>query len=142
MPWGKRRQAAAVLAAAADPGRGFDAVVVGEFERAFTGGQAIPVIALLNSHGVQVWLPEAQGPVDLTEPDHRALVMMLGHQSQREVLRSRFRTAAAMRAQAREQGRHLGGRPPYGYRLVDAGPHPNQLHAAWVAAGIGWRWIR
>jgi site-specific DNA recombinase len=36
-----------------------------------------------------------------------------------------------MQAQAREQGRHLGGRPPYGYRIVDAGPHPNSAHAAW-----------
>jgi site-specific DNA recombinase len=34
-------------------------------------------------------------------------------------------------AQAREQGRYLGGRPPYGYRLADAGPHPNKAHAAW-----------
>ena len=24
-----------------------------------------------------------------------------------------------------------GGRPPYGYRLADAGPHPNKAHAAW-----------
>jgi len=23
------------------------------------------------------------------------------------------------------------GRPPYGYRLADAGPHPNKAHAAW-----------
>src|SRR2546423_9387023 len=57
--------------------------------------------------------------------------MLLGHQSRREVLRSRFRTAAAMRAQVRDQGRHQGGRPPYGYRLVDAGPHPNAAHARW-----------
>jgi len=38
---------------------------------------------------------------------------------------------AAMRAQAREQGRYLGGRPPYVYRLVAAGPHPNRAHARW-----------
>jgi hypothetical protein len=36
-----------------------------------------------------------------------------------------------MRAQTLEQGRFLGGRPPYGYRLVDAGPHPNRAQAAW-----------
>ena len=36
-----------------------------------------------------------------------------------------------MTAQTIEQGRYMGGRPPYGYRLVDAGPHPNQAHAGW-----------
>ncbi len=36
-----------------------------------------------------------------------------------------------MSAQVRLQGRHLGGRPPYGYRLADAGPHPNEQHALW-----------
>ena len=51
--------------------------------------------------------------------------------AQREVSRARHRTLAAMRAQAFEQGRFLGGRPPYGYRLVDAGPHPNRAQAAW-----------
>lgn len=35
----------------------------------------------------------------------------------------------AMAAQAPE-GRLLGGRPPYGYRLADAGPHPNPSKAA------------
>jgi hypothetical protein len=47
------------------------------------------------------------------------------------VLRARYRVLAAMRNQAVDQGRFLGGRPPYGYRLVDAGPHPNQAHARW-----------
>ena len=36
-----------------------------------------------------------------------------------------------MAAQTLEQGRYLGGRPPYGYRLADAGPHPDKAHAAW-----------
>ena len=36
-----------------------------------------------------------------------------------------------MATQTCEQGRYLGGRPPYGYRLADAGPHPNKAHAAW-----------
>src|SRR5689334_18923712 len=36
-----------------------------------------------------------------------------------------------MCTQTRDQGRHLGRRPPYGYRLVDAGPHPNRIHAQW-----------
>jgi site-specific DNA recombinase len=89
------------------------------------------VIALLASCGVAVWLPETRGPVDLARPEHQALLLLLGHQSEREVLRNRFRTTAAMAAQVREQGRHLGGRPPYGYRLVDAGPHPKAMHAEW-----------
>jgi hypothetical protein len=36
-----------------------------------------------------------------------------------------------MAKQTREQGRYLGGRPPYGYRLAEAGPHPNKAHVAW-----------
>jgi site-specific DNA recombinase len=59
------------------------------------------------------------------------LMQVLAAQSQREVVRSRHRTVAAMTAQTVEQGRFLGGRPPYGYRLVDVGPHPNRAHAAW-----------
>ncbi|HEX5303944.1 MAG TPA: recombinase family protein [Streptosporangiaceae bacterium] len=51
--------------------------------------------------------------------------------SKREVTRSSIRVRAAMAVQVREQGRYLGGRPPYGYRLGDAGPHPNKAHAAW-----------
>ena len=51
--------------------------------------------------------------------------------SKREVTRTRIRVRAAMAVQTREQGRYLGGRPPYGYRLADAGPHPNSDHAAW-----------
>jgi len=120
-----------LLAELSSPGRQFDAVVVGEYERAFSGEEFAAVMALFERAGVQMWLPEAGGRWVREDPAAQALVMVLGAQSQREVLRSRHRVLAAMRAQAREQGRYLGGQPPYGYRLADAGPHPNQAHARW-----------
>ena len=58
-------------------------------------------------------------------------MLALGLSSKREITRTRIRVRTAMATQTREQGRHLGGRPPYGYRLADAGPHPNKVHAAW-----------
>ena len=131
VPWARRPRAAVLLDQVQEADCGFDAVVVGEFERAFTDRQFHEVAALLAVHGVAAWLPEVGGPVNLADPDHRVLMQVLAAQSQREVVRSRHRTVAAMTAQTVEQGRFLGGRPPYGYRLVDAGPHPNRAHAAW-----------
>lgn len=133
LSWSRRPQASALLAALPDRQAGrFDAVVVGEYERAFASGeQFLEVAGLLERHGAQLWLPEAGGRVDIGSPAHEALMTVLGAQSRREVARSRHRVLAAMRAQVREQGRYLGGRPPYGYRLADAGPHPNRAHAEW-----------
>ncbi|WHT23387.1 recombinase family protein [Crossiella sp. CA-258035] len=129
--WWDRPAAAALLTAAERPDREFDAVVVGEYERAFEGDQFRPVLGRLTELGVQVWLPEAGGPVELDSPVHQALMVLLGAQARREVVRARQRVVAAMRAQTRLQGRFLGGRPPYGYRLADAGPHPKAIHARW-----------
>jgi len=131
VPWEQRNEAAALLKQARSVDRRFDTVVVGEFERAFTDRQFEFVARILRSFGVGVWLPEVGGPVELDDPTHRVLMSVLAAQSQREVVRARHRTLAAMTAQTVEQGRFLGGRPPYGYRLVDAGPHPNRAHAQW-----------
>ena len=131
LPWSARPRAATLLAAATDPGRCFDAVVVGEYERAFAGGQLADLLPVLQDCNVQLWLPEIGGPINAADPAHRALLLVLGQLSRREVLRSRWRTMASMRAQVVTQGRYQGGRPPYGYRLVDAGPHPNTAHARW-----------
>jgi site-specific DNA recombinase len=90
-PWAHRPRASALLAALADPDRGFDAVVVGEYERAFCGDQLATLAPVLQRYGVSLWLPEAGGPVDFADPAHRALVTMLGAQSRREVLRARWR---------------------------------------------------
>jgi site-specific DNA recombinase len=99
LSWEQRPQAGALLAAAMRPDRPFDAIVVGEYERAFhDAGQLAHIVAMLSACGVQVWLPETNGPVDLDCPAHQALMMLLGHQSNREILRSRFRTTMAMKA--------------------------------------------
>jgi len=76
-------------------------------------------------------MPEVGGRVDFGAEDHEQTMMALGLQSKREITRTRIRVRTAMAAQTREQGRYLGGRPPYVYRLADAGPHPNKAHAAW-----------
>src|SRR6266568_7672155 len=89
---------------------------------------------LFEHYGVQLWMPEVGGRVDFTDEDHEEAMLALGFQSKREITRTRIRVRTAMATQAREQGRYLGGRPPYGYRLADAGPHPNKVHASWGRA--------
>jgi site-specific DNA recombinase len=131
VPWRQRPAARALLAAVAAPDRVFDAVVVGEYERAFFGDQLTALLPVLRGSGVGLWLPELDGPVDVDDPAHQAVLTVLGAQSRREVVRARCRVLAAMQAQVREEGRYLGGRPPYGYRLADVGRHPNGEHARW-----------
>ena len=55
---------------------------------------------------------------------------VLGGMSKGERNRVKIRVKAAMGAQAKDEGRFLGGRPPYGYLIADAGPHPNPAKAA------------
>jgi site-specific DNA recombinase len=130
LPWARRPQAAALLAALADPDCGFDAIVIGEYERAFYGPQYSMMVPLFEHYGVQLWIPEVGGRVNFHAEGDEQLMLALGVQSKREITRTRIRVRTAMAAQARDQGRYLGGRPPYGYRLADAGPHPNKAHAA------------
>jgi site-specific DNA recombinase len=129
--WGRRPEAAALAALLADPGRGWDAIVVGEYERAFYGSQYAAMAPLFEHYGVQLWMPEAGGRVDFASEHDEQTMTVLGLSSKREVTRTSIRVRTAMAVQAREQGRYLGGRPPYGYRLGDAGPHPNKVHATW-----------
>jgi site-specific DNA recombinase len=131
LPWARRPQAAALVAQLADPDRGWDAIVIGEYERAFYGSQYASMAPLFEHYGVQLWMPEAGGKVDFASEHDEQTMTMLGLSSKREVTRTSIRVRTAMAVQTREQGRYLGGRPPYGYRLGDAGPHPNKAHAAW-----------
>lgn len=71
VPWGRRPQAGALLAVLSVADRGFDAIVVGEYERAFYGEQLAHLASVFHRHGVQIWLPEAGGPVDVGSPEQR-----------------------------------------------------------------------
>ena len=139
--WERRPRAAALLAAARSPGRRFDAVVVGEYERGFTARQFLRVAEQLERHGVRVWLPEADGPVDPADPTHRALVTALGAIAQREVSRARHRTLAAMRAQAFRAGPLPGRAPavrvPAGGRRAASEPCAGRVGQALAAVGPG-----
>ncbi len=131
LPWARRPQAAALVAALADPDRGWDAIVIGEYERVFYASQYASMAPLFEHYGVWLWMPEVGGRVDWHAEDHEQTMLALGLSSKREITRTRIRVRTAMAAQTLEQGRYLGGRPPYGYRLADAGPHPNKARAAW-----------
>ena len=61
LPWARRPQAAALVAALADPDRRCDAIVIGEYERAFYGGQYASMAPLFEHYGVQLWTPELAG---------------------------------------------------------------------------------
>jgi site-specific DNA recombinase len=130
IPPQRRPQASALLAALADPRRGFEAVVVGEPQRAFYGNQFGNTFPVFAHYGVPLWVPEVGGPIDPDNEAHDLIMSVFGGVSKGERNRIKIRVRTAMAAQAQLEGRFLGGRPPYGYQLRDAGPHPNPAKAA------------
>ena len=130
LPWRRRPQATQLLSALRDPRRGFDAVAIGEPQRAFYGNQFGLTFPLFEHLGVQLWVPEVGGAVDPGSDAHDLVMSLHGGMSKGERNRIKIRVRSAMAAQAATEGRFLGGRPPYGYRLADAGPHPNPGKAA------------
>ncbi|WP_080644102.1 recombinase family protein [Salinispora arenicola] len=130
LPWKRRPQAAKLLDALADPNRGFDAVVIGEPQRAFYGNQYSLTMPVFSHYGVGLWVPEVGGAIDPESEAHDLIMSVFGGMSKGERTRVKVRVRTAMTSQAKIEGRFLGGRPPYGYRLADAGPHPNPSKAA------------
>ena len=125
IPWQRRPQATALLAELKNPNREFDAVVIGEPHRAFYGNQYGLTFPLFDHYGVPLWVPEVGGPIDPAQRGARPGDVGVRRDEQgRAEPRSRSASAAAMAAQAEIEGRFLGGRPPYGYLLVDVGPAP------------------
>jgi site-specific DNA recombinase len=132
-PWARRPEAARLLADAANPGRGWSALVIAEPQRAFSGGQFQLVFPQLTHYGIELWVPELGGRIDPDSEGHEMLMSLFGGLSKAERRRLQVRTRNAMLAHG-AAGRWLGGRPNYGYRLVDTDtPHPQRNQAA---AGI------
>src|SRR5436309_14515640 len=130
VPWSRRTEASQLLVDAADRSRGWDALVIGEPQRAFSGAQFQLVFPVLCHYDLELWVPEVGGPVDPDSEAHDLVMSLFGGLSKGERRRTQHRTRASMLALATD-GRWLGGRPNYGYRLVDTGlPHPNRAKAA------------
>jgi hypothetical protein len=116
--------ASELLEALRNPDRGFGAVVIGEPQRAFYGNQFSLIFPLFEHLGVELWVPEVGGPLDQNNEAHDLVMSVYGGMSKGERNRIKVRVRSAMAAQAAVEGRFLGGRPPYGHQLADAGPHP------------------
>jgi hypothetical protein len=118
LPWARRPQAAALVAQLADPERGWDAIVIGEYERAFYGNQYASMVPLFEHYGIQLWMPEVGGRVDWHAEDPRA---------------DHARVGAVVEAGDHPHpgpGADRDGGPDAG-----AGPVPGRPPAVWVSAG-------
>jgi hypothetical protein len=104
--------------------RGWNAVVVGEGTRCWFGNQFSLIVPKFAAYGVDLWVPELGGRFDPRNPSHKMLMSVLGGMSESERQHVQARVRAAMDAQVLNEGRHQGGRAPYGYETVDGGPHP------------------
>jgi DNA invertase Pin-like site-specific DNA recombinase len=130
VPWDRRDEASRLMAALKDPHRGWNAVVVGEGTRCWFGNQFSLIAPRFEAHGVELWVPELGGKYDARNPSHKMLMSVLGGMSESERQHVQARVRAAMDTQVVNEGRHQGGRAPYGYVVVDGGPHPNPRKAA------------
>lgn len=129
LPWDRRPEASRILRDLKNPNRGWDALVIAEPQRAFSGTQFEGILLQFAHYRVALWVPELGGPVDIDNDGHYMALSNYGTMSRAERNRTRLRVANAVRAHA-QAGRWLGGRPPYGYRIADRGPHSNPSKAA------------
>ena len=125
VPWERRPESSRLLAELKRPDRGWSGVVVGEGTRCWFGNQFSLIAPKFAAYGVDLWVPELGGKYDHRNPSHKMLMSQLGAMSESERQHVQARVRAAMDAQVVNEGRHQGGRAPYGYVVVDGGPHPN-----------------
>ena len=89
LPWARRPEASRVLADAANPARGWTALVIAEPQRAFSGGQFQLVFPQLTHYGIELWVPELGGRIDPDSEGHEMLMGLFGGLSKAERQRRR-----------------------------------------------------
>ncbi|MFC9689048.1 recombinase family protein [Kribbella sp. NPDC056951] len=130
LPWERRDEASRILRALKDPERGWDGLVVGEATRCWFSNQFSLTWPKFDRFGVSLWIPSLGGRFDPENTVHDMAMTITGGLSKSERQHVQKRVRAAMAAQVLIDGRFQGGRAPYGYRVVDGGPHPHPKKAA------------
>ena len=123
LPWKRRPEASRLLELVRSPDRGFDAVVIGEPQRAFYGAQFALTFPLFEHYGVELWVPEVGGRVDPGSEAHDMVMTLFGGMSKGERSRIRTRVRNAMAAQAATQGPNPG-KAALGIRIHRLEPDP------------------
>jgi hypothetical protein len=99
-----------LLAALKDPGRSWNAVVVGEGTRCWFGNQFSLIAPRFEAYGVELWIPELGGVYDPRNPSHKMLMSVLGGMSESERQHVQARVRAAMDVQViNEDGTRAAG---------------------------------
>ena len=129
LPWERRDESNRVLQALKNPERGWEGLVVGEATRCWFGNQFSLTWPKFERYGVSLWIPSLGGRFDSENTVHDMAMTITGGLSKSERQHVQRRVRAAMAAQVLIDGRYQGGRPPYGYLVVDGGPHPHPRKA-------------
>src|SRR5215211_4445448 len=119
VPWERREAASALLHQLRDEARGWTGIVVGEGTRCWFGNQFPLTAPRFEAYGLDIWVPELGGRFDSRNASHKMLMSVLGGMSESERQHVQARVRAAMDVQVVNEGRHQGGRAPYGYTVVD-----------------------
>lgn len=104
-------------------------MVVGEATRCWFSNQFSLTWPKFDRYGVSLWIPSLGGRFDPENTVHDMAMTITGGLSKSERQHVQRRVRAAMASQVLIHGRYQGGRPPYGYLVADAGPHPHPRKA-------------
>jgi DNA invertase Pin-like site-specific DNA recombinase len=107
LPWPRRPETGRLLRELRSGTNAWDAIVVGEFTRAFGAPiQYSTTYPLFQHFGIELWLPEIGGRVDLSSATTEMLLGMLGGTSKQERDLIRVRVRDGMTVLAEMGGRH------------------------------------